>query len=220
MARVWKAGGEELHEDQIPFAYGSDSYYRYVSEWRAKALGLNYGGVQGLGDDEGYDKDAYEKGLKEWRQRQYEQTKSWDRSGQDALGYGWGVRGDQQAANPGTEFFYDLNGNGFQDGAETAGKFQNPALPYDNRWSDLDGKDVRTDEQRYYNRDMSNFSQQADENGTYSWYGDWEYRDGAGSTQKKRLNLTYLGDRDGRDAEGKDIVGSGLDYARDADTAN
>jgi hypothetical protein len=208
-----------LHPDQIPFADGTPEYYRYVAEWRAKALGLSYDPPRGLGDDEGYDKDAYEEGLKAWRQQQYEQTKSWDRTGQDAIGYGWGVRRDQQAASPGTQFFYDLNGNGFQDGVEVAGKYQNPALPYDNRWSDLDGVDPRTDEQRFYNRDLSDFEQVADENGTYSTYANWEYRDGAGSTQKKRLNLTYLGDRDGRDDAGNDIVGSGLDYARDKETA-
>jgi hypothetical protein len=113
-----------------------------------------------------------------------------------------------------------MNKNGVFDPTENAGKYQNPAARSDNSWNELDGVDPRTDEQKFYNRDMSEFEQIADANGTYNWYGDWEYRNGQGATEKKRLNLTYLGDRDGRDAAGNDIVGSGLDYARDKETAN
>lgn len=238
MARKWKAGGQELYDDQVPFAAGTPEYYRYIANWRAKALGVSYGGV-GPGDWEAPDggDEKYKQGLKDWWDRQIAETRMADRGNLDAPAIGpdagWYEAAYKQAKDNGWGglnaagyvrdaggLFRDLNGNGSLDANEAYGKYQNPAMGYDNSWSEVDGADPRTDEQKFYDRDLEDFEQIADANGTYNWYANWQYRDKDGNTEKKRLNLTYLGDRDGRDDQGNDIVGSGLNYARDKETAN
>ena len=207
MARVWRVGGKELWADQIPFAKGTDEYYRYVTLWRGQALGVQAGAPRGLSGGE-WERRGDDDARNYWV-NQLDYVKARDREGQDAEGY------IKQAG----QYYYDLNRNGVVDPSERAGKYDNPAMAADNRWDDQDGIDPRTDQQKFYDRDLSGWQQVADNEGRYHWYADWQYRDRDGSTQKKRLDLTYLGDRDGRDDAGRDIVGAGEKYARDSNAA-
>lgn len=203
MARIWRVGTSELRDEAIPFAPGTDEYYRYVATWRSKAMGLNYQNPEtsGLEGDLGGDRELYKQGIQAWWQKQYEQTRAMDKSGQQAQGY------MTYGGSNGRDFsIYDGNQNGTPDSGEKFGKYGgagnlNPAAGADNRWNDLDGKDVRTDQQKFYDRDVSDYNQVADANGTYNWYANETYRDKDGATQKRKLNLTALGDRDGVTAQ-------------------
>lgn len=203
MARIWRVGSNELRDEAIPFAPGSDEYYRYVATWRSKALGLSYQNPEtaSLDGDQGMDREAYQRGLEYWWQKQYEDTRAMDKSGQQATGY------LTYGGSNGRDFsIYDGNGNGQPDSGEKYGKYggagnRNPLASADNRWNDLDGKDVRTDQQKFYDRDLSGYNQVADAQGSYSWYADETYNDKNGTKQKRKVNLTGLGDRDGVTAE-------------------
>lgn len=207
MARIWRVGTNELRDEAIPFAPGTDEYYRYVAAWRSKALGLSYQAPESFNAEgvQGGDRDTYNKGLKAWYQQQYEATRAMDHSGQQAQGY----LGYQDSA--GRDFsIYDGNHNGMPDAGEGFGKYggagnRNPASGADNRWNDLDGKDVRTDQQKFYDRELSGYNQVANAEGTYNWYADETYRDKNGTEQKRKLNLTALGSRD--ETIGKDYSG-------------
>lgn len=202
MARYYEVGGQRLYDDQVPFAPGSDSYYRYVATWRAKQLGVSYDAPRGFGDGDWERRGG--NNARNWWADQADAAKGLDRAGQQARGY-------VQAMDPVTgqmRAIYDANGNGAYDEGELAGKYggagnRNPAAAVDNRWSDTEGQDVRTDEQKFYDRDLTNFAQVADATGNYDWYADWSYRDGQGGTQKKRINLDVLGERayDGKNGQ-------------------
>lgn len=211
MVRKWQAGGQELYDDQVPYAPGTPQYYRYVAMWRAKAMGITYDAPKGFDDDAW--KDGGDGKNRAYWAAQEAQTRARDKSGTGT------PAGYAQAVNPLTgrlQYYRDLNGDGqFNAGVEGWGQYggagaRNPGISASNAWNELDGADVRTDEQKFYDRDTSNFSQVADENGTYNWYADWEYRDGTGTKQKKKINLTYLGNRTGTG----DQYGAGQNYTK------
>src|SRR5690349_16606736 len=66
---------------------------------------------------------------------------------------------------------YYQSANGGAGKAGGAGNV-NPGSDVDNSWNLLDGKDIRTDEQKFYDRNLSNFSETADQYGHYNWYAD------------------------------------------------
>lgn len=213
MARVWKAGGKELYDDQVPFAPGTDEYYRYVAAWRSQALGVDYG------QPRGYDADAWKReggdsktqSTRDYWANTYDQVRGMDYQHGTNKREGFAKAGDHeyiQTVNPATgklEWQHDANGNGVYDQGEFYGKvggvgFLNGGSAPDNSWNDIYGADVRNEEQKNYGRKMTGFRQIADSQGTYSWFADEEYRDPDGSTQKKRRKLDedYFSERDNR----------------------
>lgn len=217
MAAYYEAGGQRLYDDQVPFAPGSNEFYRYVARWRAKAMGVALEAPEGYGDQwhrVAEDDPNYQR-YKYWMD-QVDAARAQDRRGLAPQGGTDMTPGGY--IQTGAGWVYDANRNGVQDPGEQAGKWggagNNPGtVAADNRWNDLWGKDVRTDQQKFYDRDLEGFAQTADENGTYNWYADWTYRDAQGKNQKRKIDLTKIGNRRGSTGNGQYDIANGAGFS-------
>jgi hypothetical protein len=92
----------------------------------------------------------------------------------------------------GQQYYRSAHGGAGKEGG--AGNV-NPGSDVDNSWDDLNGLDPRTDEQKFYDRNLSNFSEIADQYGHYNWYADETGYDPKNPDAKRHLNLDELADR-------------------------
>lgn len=259
MARSYVVNGQTLTDKMVPYEPGSDAYYRYIAQWKAKAKGEEYQKSEQLLKLErslAADKAA----LPDWQQEQdwkdaHEATQSqyaeeyakylqgqgqWEAditdlarqsdrgtSGKAAAGY-------RKVTNPDGTVSWQYLGAGYDEGDERTdnndatsilaatgtaiagqlggtGKYggvgnSNSAGPIDNSWNEADGVDVRTEKQRFYDRNLDNIEQQADANGTYSWYGvetGWDAND---PKKQRRIDLSNAGSRE--------TAPEGVDYGK------
>lgn len=320
MAKYYQVGNQRLDASQIPYQEGTDEYYRFLSQWRNKALGDSYqrsrefldvearlnaakaraGGkregdyaprapsatgvteaqlaearaelarVQGMSQAEkasyggGWEKlvrEAREKveglvvqgrgnqgerwedlekayndalGLETERERAWQTERESSARGLDRGGQGRAAKGYAQVTNPQTgapEWAWvgdeydngdDLATNDYNGtlGATAAALAPTPGTgkrggagnqatgeSVDNSWNEADGVDVRTEEQKFYDRNVSNVSQQADAEGRYSWFGEEEYQDAvSGEKKRRKLNLSELAGGGGTSPYRKDAI--------------
>jgi len=240
-SRIWRVGQTTWRDTDIPYAAGTDDYYREIAKRTAAAKGET--GPQKSDDLKLLERQlaADKLALPEWQQeqewkdahnetlRRYAEAQNaylasqaqWekdiidlarqrDQTGKLNAAY---VQVDDPvlgATYKAVDGFF--TGLGKMGGAGNA----NPAAGIDNRWNPVeDGLDVRTDEQKFYDRELKGIDQVADAEGHYNWYGNEDYIDGKGQKQTRRVNLSELAFRQSSPDDVDPGKGAGGSFAKD-----
>lgn len=153
----------------------------------------------------------YNKELALWKQGGNDFVKGMDHGGQIAAGYekydalgrpvasadytGLDAASEGTLAALGGDYYKSqdpfFTGKGKMGGVGN----ENPATGVDNSWNDLEGQDVRTDEQKFYDRNLKNVHETADGAGTYHWYGTEVGYDPKNAAATRDVDLNTLGSR-------------------------
>lgn len=271
--RIWRVGNTTWRDTDLPYAAGTDEYYREVARRTAAAKGESYQKSQALLDAERAlqaGKGGKSERLRQlelslqqdelsrpdWRdaawQERHKQTQAEYAAEMEAYSRGQAalqaeydrlngehLRGQSQweadiadlarqrdqrgKVNPNYQWVPDpatasaqgagLIGDPSQGGTlagtwraidgffSGAGKMggagnRNAATGVDNSWNEVtDGIDVRTDEQRFHDRNLKGFEQVANAEGRYDWYANEDYLDTGGQQQQRKVNLSELARR-------------------------
>jgi len=185
--RIYFANGSYLDESANPYDKGTDAYYWYrrmrrnAAEGRAPLQMPSF--IEGgkIAD------------LDEWGRRQLAEEKALDKSGQVAAGYAEFV--DPQS---GQKYYRATQaapraGNFYEYGKEGGAGNATPGVGVDNSWNLAEGADIRTDQQKFYDRDLSGWQAVADAAGRYSWYATEKNYDPSRPQETRQVNLSALG---------------------------
>jgi hypothetical protein len=144
---------------------------------------------------------AYLQGQTQWEADIADLARQRDQRGRLNAGYEWvpqdGVPTGIGPGSPGEAGTYRaidrfFSGVGKMGGAGN----RNAARGVDNSWNEVeDGVDVRTDEQRFHDRNLKDITQVADAEGRYDWYANEDYYDERGQRQTQNVNLSNLARR-------------------------
>ena len=184
--RRYFADGSYLDESANPYEKGTDAYYWFIRSRRNAAAGRTLGNQPGAVKTGKIDDPA------QWYESELAAERALDHSGQVADGY-------QEMIDPRTGAKYyqkalatPANGDFYSRGKQGGAGNATPGLAPDNSWNEADGVDLRTEEQKYYDRDLANFRQSADSEGRYSWYATESNYDPAKPRETRQVNLDEL----------------------------
>lgn len=139
---------------------------------------------------------AYNSGLNDWNRGLSDQEKANDYHGKTAQGY-------EELKDPwGQTYYRSLTNTSAPGKVGGVGTALAPGESYDNSWNLADGNDVRTGEQKFYDRTLGNFNETADANGKYSWYATEQGYDPTHPEKARTLNLDELANRTWADPSG------------------
>lgn len=182
--RQYFKDGSYLDESANPYEQGTDAYYWFRRQRRNAAEGRVPGALPGAVKTGKIDKPD------EWYASEIAAERALDtQRGQVPTGY-------QELIDPtsGKTYYQQANpnptpGNYYSRGKAGGAGNTAPGLSPDNNWNLADGTDIRTDEQKFYDRDLSAFHQSADAEGKYSWYATEANYDPTRPKETRQVNL-------------------------------
>lgn len=204
--KIHLRNGQSIDLSLNPYDYGSDAYYTWIRDRELAAEGrtltrqadvngqpatYKIGGVD-YGTDFNAAKAAFDAA-------ELQRVRNEDRHGKMPTAY-------QELQDASGQKYYRPIDKAFtgQGKAGGAGNTLAGAASVDNSWNLADGVDVRTDQQKFYDRNLTGFNEVADENGKYSWYATETGYDPTNPQKTRQLNLDELGTRTDASQSAKD----------------
>lgn len=208
--KIFFPNGQSLDLSTSPYAPGTQEYYDWIRDKRNQITGRTRSELPGLThakhvveldklnpDISVADRNKHLIELQQQLQLDYDDQFETNKQQSDAERQGdqhGKVGAYEELVDPATgRKYYRATDNPYGGAGKVGGAGNTaPGQSADNSWNLADGVDVRTNEQKFYDRNLSGYNEIADENGKYSWYGTETGYDPAHPDAKRNVNLDAL----------------------------